>query len=125
MPGIVYSPRASSVGAVAVAVAGMKRAHAQDAVPTYGEPHPKKRRVTHQLHHTQPVQYIADPITAETGDFGDCKDFFDQQLRRAIAIQCKTIGFDTARPEALEEFRGLVDSCMAHLACHICRLRDD
>jgi transcription initiation factor TFIID subunit 8 len=108
MPGIVYSPRASSVGAVA----GMKRAHAAESVPTYGKPHPKKHKVTHQLHHTQPVQHIVDPISAETGDFGDCKDFFDQQLRRAIAIQCKTIGFDTARPEALEEFRGLVDSCM-------------
>jgi transcription initiation factor TFIID subunit 8 len=108
MPGIIYSPSASSVGAVA----GMKRAHAAESVPTYGEPHPKKRKVVHQLHHTQPVHHIVDPISADIGDFGDSKEFFDQQLRRSIAIQCKAMGFETARPEALEEFRGLVDSCM-------------
>jgi len=72
----------------------------------------KKRKVLHQLHHTQPVQHMVDPISAEFG-FGDSKDFYDQQLRRAIAIQCKTLGFDSARPDALEEFRGLVDSCTA------------
>jgi transcription initiation factor TFIID subunit 8 len=120
MPGIIYSPSASSVGAVT----GMKRAHATEAVPTYGRPHPKKQKVVHYLHHTQPVQHIADPISAEIGDFGDSKDFFDQQLRRAIAIQCRTMGFESARPDALEEFRGLVDSCMAsHVAQspHDCR----
>lgn len=109
MPGIILSPSASSLGSIA----GMKRAHDAEAVPTYGEPHPKKRKVTRHLHHTQPVQPIADPINAENAGFGDCKDFFDQQLRRAIAIQCKGVGFDTARPDALEEFRGLVDSCRA------------
>jgi transcription initiation factor TFIID subunit 8 len=119
MPGIIYSPNASSVGAVT----GMKRAHPADAVPTYGRPHPKKQRlVAHQLHHTQPVQHIADPISTEIGDFGDNKDFFDQQLRRAIAIQCRTMGFESARPEALEKFRGLVDSCMASLAAQCARI---
>jgi hypothetical protein len=120
MPGIIYSPRASSVGAVA----GMKRAHAAESVPTYGRPHPKKQKIAHHLHHTQPVQHIADPISAEIGDFGDSKDFFDQQLRRAIAIQCRTMGFESARPDALEEFRGLVDSCTASRVAqcaHICR----
>jgi transcription initiation factor TFIID subunit 8 len=109
MPGIIYSPSASSVGAVA----GMKRPHDAEAAPTYGQAHPKRQKVTHQLHHTQPVQHIADPISAEIGDFGDSKDFFDQQLRRAIAIQCKAMGFESARPDAMEEFRGLVDSCRA------------
>lgn len=109
MPGIIYSSSASSVGVTA----GMKRAHEAEAVPTYGQGHHKKRKIVHQLRHTQPVQHIADPIAAEVGDFGDCKNFFDQQMRRAIAIQCKAIGFETARPDALEEFRGLVDSCMA------------
>lgn len=110
MPGIINSPLSdSSVGAVA----GMKRPHDADIVPTYGQPHPKKQKVVHQLHHTQPVQHIIDPISAEIGDFGDSKDFFDQQVRRAIAIQCKAMGFDTATPEALEEFRALVDSCTA------------
>lgn len=120
MPGILLSPSASSVGAIA----GMKRAHAAESVPTYGEPHPKKRKVLHQLHHTQPTQHIADPISAELDGFGESKDFFDQQLRRAIAIQCRSIGFETARPDALEEFRGLVDSCMASPSlrrAHACR----
>lgn len=102
MPGIIYSPSAT----------GMKRAHDADSLPTYGQPHHKKRKVVHQLHHTQPTHHIADPINADIGDFGDSKEFFDQQLRRAIAIQCRAIGFESARPEALEEFRGLVDSCM-------------
>jgi transcription initiation factor TFIID subunit 8 len=110
MPGIINSPLSdSSVGAVA----GMKRSHDAEKVPTYGQPHPKKQKVVHQLHHTQPVQHIIDPISAEIGDFGDSKEFFDQQVRRSIAIQCKAMGFDTATPEALEEFRALVDSCMA------------
>lgn len=110
MPGIILSPVSSAEEG---AIAGMKRAHAADSAPTYGQPHAKKRKVLRQIHHTQPVQYIADPISAELGDFGDSKDFFDQQLRRAIAIQCRGVGFEGARPDALEEFRGLVDSCMA------------
>jgi transcription initiation factor TFIID subunit 8 len=92
------------------AVAGMKRAHAPEAVPTYGEPHPKKRKVVHQLHHTQPVQHIIEPIAGGFGAQGD-PQFFDQQLRRAIAIQCKAIGFDGANASAVEKFAGLVDDC--------------
>lgn len=111
MPGVLLSPSASSV----CATAGMKRAHAAESVPTYREAHPKKRKVLHQLHHTQPVQYIIDPISAELDGFNDSKDFFDQQLRRAIAIQCRSMGFEGARPDALERFRGLVDSCMPSL----------
>ena len=111
MPGILLSPSASTVGAIA----GMKRAHAADIVPIYGEPHAKKRKVLHRLQHTQPVQHIVDPISAELDGFGNNKDFFDQQLRRAIAIQCRGVGFESARPDALEEFRGLVDSCMPSL----------
>jgi hypothetical protein len=109
MPGIILPSSASSVGAIT----GMKRAHLAETAPTYGEPHPKKRRVLRELHHTQPIQYIIDPISTELDSYGDSKDFFDQQLRRAIAIQCRGIGFEGARPDALEEFRGLVDSCMA------------
>ena len=109
LPGIILSPSASSEGAIA----GMKRAHDAGNAPTYGEPHPKKRQVVRALHHTQPIQHIAEPISAELDPFGESKDFFDQQLRRAIAIQCKGVGFESARPDALEEFRALVDSCMA------------
>ncbi|KAF1843118.1 uncharacterized protein K460DRAFT_139778 [Cucurbitaria berberidis CBS 394.84] len=116
MPGILLSPSASSVGTIA----GMKRAHdAAETVPTYGEAHPKKRKVVHQLRHTQPVQHIVDPISAELDSFGGSKDFFDQQLRRAIAIQCKGMGFDTARPDALDEFRGLVDSYMRNFLAQV------
>jgi transcription initiation factor TFIID subunit 8 len=111
MPGILLSPSASSV----VAITGMKRAHAAESAPA----NYKKRKVLHRLQHTQPVQHIVDPISAEIGEFGDSKDFFDQQLRRAIAIQCRGIGFEGARPDALEEFRALVDSCTAYRPCEI------
>ncbi|KAH8701300.1 transcription factor TFIID complex subunit 8 C-term-domain-containing protein [Phaeosphaeriaceae sp. PMI808] len=115
MPGIIYTLSASSVGALA----GMKRAHAAETVPTYGEPHPKRHKVLRRLHHSQPVEHIADPISAEIADFGDSKDFFDQQLRRAIAIQCKTQGFESARPDALEDFRGLVDSYITNFLAQV------
>ncbi|KAI8936652.1 hypothetical protein NX059_007050 [Plenodomus lindquistii] len=116
MPGVILSP-VSRAGAMAGA--GTKRAHAAEAALAYGQPYPKKRKVQHQLQHTQPVQHIADPISAELGDFGDCKDFFDHQLRRAIAIQCRGIGFESAQQDALEEFRGLVDSYMTHLLAQV------
>jgi hypothetical protein len=124
MPGIIYSPSDS----IAAAVAGMKRPYEADdvrAVPTYGEPHPKRQKVAHHLHHTQPVQHIVDPISAEISDFGGCKDFFDDQLRRAIAIQLKTAGYEAARPDALEEFRALVESCTASLDLRHAQLRVD
>jgi transcription initiation factor TFIID subunit 8 len=112
MPGILLSPSASSEGVFA----GMKRAHDADTAPTYGEPHPKKRKlVSRQLHYKQPTECIIDPISTELDGYGDNKDFFDHQLRRAIAIQCRGIGFESARPDALEELRGLVDSCTAPL----------
>ncbi|KAH9861265.1 hypothetical protein IAQ61_011002 [Plenodomus lingam] len=97
----------------------MKRAHAAEAVPAYGQPHPKKRKIQHQLRYTQPVQHIVDPVSAESGDFGDCKDFFDHQLRRAIAIQCRGIGFESAQQDALDEFRGLVDAYMTRLLAQV------
>lgn len=94
----------------------MKRQHDGDGPVAQGAPL-KKRKVLHQIQHTQPVHYMVDPISAEFG-FGDSKDFYDQQLRRAIAIQCKAMGFDSARPDALEEFRGLVDSCTAFVSVY-------
>ena len=106
MPGLVSPLSAASDGAVA----GMKRAYEAEPVPTYGEPHPKKRKVIHQLHHTQPIQHITEPIA---GGFGaqDDPEFFDRQLRRAIALQCKCIGFDGASSSAVEKFVSLVDDC--------------
>jgi hypothetical protein len=108
MPGLVSASSTASVGATA----GMKRTFAEESVPSYGEPHPKKRKVIHQLHHTQPIQNIVEPISAEHDVTGQSREFFEQQLKRAIAIECKGIGFDSARPEAIEKFRGLVDGCM-------------
>lgn len=107
MPGLI-----SPISAVSHStVAGMKRARVQEAIPTYGEPHPKKRRIVHRLQYTQPIQHIQEPIGGGFGAAGD-QQFFDSQLRRAIALQCKGIGFDGARPEALEHLTGLVDDCM-------------
>lgn len=108
MPGLVCASSATSVGAIA----GMKRTLAEESVPSYGEPHPKKRKVIHQLHHTQPIQNIPEPISAELDFTGQSREFFDEQLKRAIAIECRGIGYDSARPEAIEKFRGLVDGCM-------------
>lgn len=105
MPGLIYPSSASSGGTIAA----MKLPHDGERLSRQSVPS-KKRKVLHHLHHTQPVQHIVDPISAEFG-FGDSKDFYDQQLRRAIAIQCKALGFESARADALEEFRGLVDSC--------------
>ncbi|CAO2653325.1 Nn.00g027360.m01.CDS01 [Neocucurbitaria sp. VM-36] len=113
MPGVLLSPSASSVGAIA----GMKRAHA--AGSTYGEARPKKRKVLHHLVHTQPLQHIVEPISAEIDPFGESKEFFDHQLRRAIAIQCRGVGFETAQPDALEEFRALVDSYMSNFLAQV------
>ncbi|KAF1924589.1 uncharacterized protein M421DRAFT_424723 [Didymella exigua CBS 183.55] len=113
MPGLISPSSASSGGAIAA----MKRPHDEAGLTHHGAPL-KKRKVVHQLHHTQPVQYMVDPISTEF-DFGDSKDFYDQQLRRAIAIHCKTTGFDSARPDALEEFRGLVDSYMTKFLANV------
>lgn len=106
MPGLLSPLSASGTGAVA----GMKRPHEDVSVPTYGQPHPKKARVAHHLHHTQPVAQLVEPLG---GGFGaaDDQEFIHTQLRRAIAIQCKGIGFASARPEAIESLVGLVHEC--------------
>ncbi|KAF2798725.1 hypothetical protein K505DRAFT_371463 [Melanomma pulvis-pyrius CBS 109.77] len=115
MPGLVVCSSAASVGAIA----GMKRAHAGEATPAYGEPHPKKRKVVHRLHITQPIENIIEHTSGELDTSGESKDFFDHQLRRAIALQCKCIGIDSARPEVLEMFRGLVDSYMRNFLSQV------
>ena len=112
MPGIINTSSAASVGYIA----GMKGNSIEGPAPSYGEPHPKKRKLTHKLHHTQPTQHISETLNAEIDPFGVNKDFFDRQLQRAIAIECKTVGFDGARPEALEAFRGLADGCKSLLS---------
>jgi transcription initiation factor TFIID subunit 8 len=108
MPGIISPLSASGTGTAA----GMKRPYEEVSVPTYGQPHPKKRKVVHRLRHTQPVSHFAEPLG---GGFGaaDDQEFVASQLRRAIAIQCKAIGFDGAKPEALEAMAARVQDCTA------------
>ena len=49
-------------------------AHAAETVLINGKPCTKKRKVLHQLYHTQPVHCIVDPISAELDSFGDRKE---------------------------------------------------
>lgn len=108
MPGLISPLSASGTGTIA----GMKRPYEDMSVPTYGQPHPKKRKVVHHLRHRQPVAHLVEPLG---GGFGAADDqgFIETQLRRAIAIQCKGIGFASARPEAIEALTGLVHECTA------------
>ncbi|KAF2257748.1 hypothetical protein CC78DRAFT_538304 [Lojkania enalia] len=98
---------------------GMKRSHPGATAPSYGKPPLKKRKVVHKLHHTQPIHNVREPISAELDQNGEYKDFFDHQLRRAIAMECKGIGFDGARPEALQGFAGLVDEYMRQFLARV------
>lgn len=107
MPGVLAASSPASPGAIA----GMKRAFASDAAAVQDERHVKKQRVIHKLRHTQPTERIVEPVGAEFDPTGESKEFFDAQLKRAIAIQCKGIGFDSARPEALERVRAMADAC--------------
>ncbi|CAI6333701.1 unnamed protein product [Periconia digitata] len=119
MPGLISPISAASHGTDAgMNATGLKRVRDEEAVPTYGEAHPKKRKVVHRLHHTQPTHQITEPNNGGFGATGD-KQFFDFQLRRAIAVQCKGIGFDSARPEALEQFSGLVDDFMTNFLAEV------
>jgi hypothetical protein len=76
----------------------------------------KRQKAVHKLNYTQPIENLVEYTSAEQDHSKQHKDFFDHQLRRAIAVQCKAIGFDGARPEALERMRGLADGCMSCLA---------
>lgn len=113
MPGVVAVPSAASTGAVA----GMKRAHGfygGDVAAPHDGGHPpaKRRKVVHACQFGQPLQFITDYNSAELDPTEQHRRFFDAQLQRAIAVECKAVGFDGARPEALEGFRGLVVDCM-------------
>ena len=108
MPGIISPLSASGTGTVA----GMKRPYEDMSVTTYSQPHPKKRKVVRGLRHTQPGSQLIEPIAGGFGAAGD-QEFINQQLRRAIGIQCKAIGFDGSRPEALEALVAQVHNCTA------------
>ncbi|KAF2106124.1 transcription factor TFIID complex subunit 8 C-term-domain-containing protein [Lophiotrema nucula] len=98
---------------------GMKRSYSGATAPSYGAPHAKKRKVVRRLHHAQPIQHIVEPVNAEFSSDPEYKDFFDKQLRRAIAVECKGIGFDGAKPEAMEMFKGLVDEFMRNFLAEV------
>ncbi|KAL1600722.1 hypothetical protein SLS60_007110 [Paraconiothyrium brasiliense] len=114
MPGIISPLSASGTGTIA----GMKRPYEEVSVPTYGETHPKKRKVVHRLRHTQPVSQFVEPLG---GGFGAADDgeFVNAYLRRAIAIQCKGVGFDGAKPEAIEAMAARVHDYMSHFTDNI------
>ncbi|KAF2477163.1 uncharacterized protein BDR25DRAFT_300187 [Lindgomyces ingoldianus] len=114
MAGIRHAPS----GAGATSIAGLKRAHAGDADPSCGL-HAKKRRVVHRLQHLQPTQNIVETLNAECDTTGQHKDFFTQQLKRGIAIELKAVGFDSARPEAMERMYGLVDNFMTDFLARV------
>lgn len=109
MPGLVAGSRVAGVDSIA----GMKRTFDGEAAPSHQGRPVKKQKVVHKLNHTQPVEHIVEYVCAEQDYSKQHKDFFDQQLRRAIAIQCRANGFDGARPEALERMRALADGCMS------------
>ncbi|KAF1999747.1 hypothetical protein P154DRAFT_535250 [Amniculicola lignicola CBS 123094] len=115
MPGLISPSSDASAGPTVT----MKRAREQPAASSLGEPHVKKRRVLHKLNKTQPVQTIRDPINAELDIGGLSQDFIDRQLKRAIAIQCKGIGYDSARPDALEAMRGMVHEFMSNFTSQV------
>ncbi|KAF2175681.1 hypothetical protein K469DRAFT_609963 [Zopfia rhizophila CBS 207.26] len=106
MAGIRTQPDDSSVHA------GIKRLygeeHAEEA-PSTGRPNHKKRKIKHQLLYKQSTHHITDYVSSEFDPESQNKGFFNQQLFRAIGITCKAVGFDSARPEALEALRGLAE----------------
>ncbi|ORY10064.1 transcription factor TFIID complex subunit 8 C-term-domain-containing protein [Clohesyomyces aquaticus] len=101
MAGIRHAPTEPST----TPLSGQKRPHE----PSTSHP-PKKRKTTHSLQHTQPTSLIPEPINPEHPH--PSKDFFTTQLHRAIAIELKAQGFDSALPSAMARMHGLVDSFM-------------
>ncbi|KAF1948972.1 hypothetical protein CC80DRAFT_540606 [Byssothecium circinans] len=109
MPGLIYSPGAVSNGTVA----SMKRARVEEAPAMLDVPNPKKRKVVRGLRHTQPLPQNVEPLGGGFGAEGDT-EFFDAQMRRAIAIHLKGAGFASATPEVMESMRGMVDDYMTN-----------
>ncbi|KAF2275114.1 uncharacterized protein EI97DRAFT_468370 [Westerdykella ornata] len=109
MPGLIDT--SGAMGTVGAA-AGMKRALAGEAGATHAERALKKRKVEHRLQHTQPIERIVEFISTEHDGTGTTKEFFDKQLQRAIAVECRAAGFDVAEPQAMERFRAMTDIFM-------------
>ena len=65
------------------------------------EPDFKRQKRHYHHHHTTVKQASEIPYV----------DQVDHQLRRAIAVVLKQVGFEDARPEALESFQLVVEEC--------------
>ncbi|KAF2742758.1 hypothetical protein M011DRAFT_471942 [Sporormia fimetaria CBS 119925] len=125
MPGLVATTSVPSTGTTTT----MKRAIDPDTAQAPGDRLLKKRKVVHTLRHTQPIEHIHEHIESdrysaelclnETQPRVDLGEFFGDQMLRAIAVECRAAGFESARPEALERFRAMVDSYMRKFTAHI------
>jgi hypothetical protein len=62
------------------------------------------RIVHHSVSHQQ-------QLDAEAPSRSDDAAFYDAQLERSIALALVAVGYDRAKPEALEAFRGEVEQC--------------
>ena len=92
-------------------IAGKKR-RSPDSAAADEEGHAKKkRRVRRRLQRAQsrPAHVEAapqDPV------------FVQGQLLRSISAALTMVGFDSAKPSALEMFRGAVEECALETACN-------
>ncbi|OJD34131.1 bromodomain associated protein [Diplodia corticola] len=98
MPGLRY-PDASSTQNHA---AGSKRPLAPDD-EQYALSSKRRRVVRHGIRHKQ--AWREDPSIAAPQD----EAFFQAQILRACSISLTAVGFESAKPTALEAFRGQVD----------------
>ncbi|EKG14401.1 Bromodomain transcription factor [Macrophomina phaseolina MS6] len=89
--------------------AGTKRQLPGDQ-PTSLQHAPSKRRriVRHGIRHKQP--WREDPSVTSPQD----EAFFQSQILRAISVGLTSVGFEGAKPTALEAFRAQVDEFMLH-----------
>ncbi|EOD47285.1 putative bromodomain associated protein [Neofusicoccum parvum UCRNP2] len=89
--------------------AGMKRPLPDDHSTQLQQAPPKRRRIVHhQIRHKQP--WREDPAVASPQD----EAFFQSQVLRAISVGLTAVGFEGAKPTAMEAFRAQVDEFMLH-----------
>lgn len=101
MPGLRY-PDASSTQNYA---AGTKRPIDDDQQYSFSK---RRRIVRHGIRHKQ--AWREDPAIAAPQD----EAFFQAQVLRAVSIGLTAVGFESAKPTALEAFRAQVDECTCY-----------
>lgn len=103
MPGLRY-PDASMQNH-----AGIKRELPDDQSNSLQLTSSKRRRIVrHGIRHKQP--WREDPSITSPQD----EAFFQSQILRAISVGLTSVGFEGAKPTALEAFRAQVDEFMLH-----------